>query len=88
MIFAYACIFKCLNITHTMVVKEQENKISIDKTQIINDYNQYKQGRDILTELKLLSERQNIFQNDFVTVTDSYNIWMILFKEQILESHH
>ena len=32
------------------------------------------QGRDLLTQLKLLSEGLNILQKDFATVADSYNV--------------
>ena len=64
------------------VIEEQENEISIDIAQLINDYNLYKQGRDLLTQLKPLSKEQNILQKDFVTY--SYDVWMILLKEKIL----
>ena len=36
------------------IVKEQENKISTDKTQLVNNYKLHKQGRDLLTQLKPL----------------------------------
>ena len=51
----FAYIFKCVQIiTDMMAVKEQ--KISIDTAQLIKNYNSYKQGRDLLTELKQLAE--------------------------------
>ena len=64
-----------------MVVEEQENEISIDITQLINDYNLCKQSKD----LKPLSKKLNILQKDFVTVANSY---LIILKKDILESHH
>ena len=65
-----------------MVVEEQENEMSIDIAQFINDYNLQKQGRDVLTQLKLLSEGLNILQKDFATVADSYTMWMALLKKR------
>ena len=65
-----------------MVVKEKENKISIDIAQLISDYNLQKQGRELLTQLKQLSAGLNILQIDFATVADSYNIWMTLLKKR------
>ena len=40
-----------------MVVEEQENEISGDIAHLINDYNLYKQGNDLLTQLKPLKRR-------------------------------
>ena len=57
-----------------MVVEKQENEISLDIAKLINDYNLYKQDKDLLTQLKLLSSGLNILQKDFTTVEDSYNI--------------
>ena len=68
-----------------MFVKEQENEITTDITLLINDYNLYKQGKDLFTQLKPLSKRLN-FQRDFATV-DFYNLWIILLKEETLKSH-
>ena len=65
-----------------MVVEEQENEICIYIDQIINDYNLYIQGKNLLTLLNPLSKGLNILQKDFVTVTNS--VWMTLLKEETL----
>ena len=57
-----------------MVIEEQENEISIDIPQFISYYNLYKQGRDLLTQLKPLNEGLNILQKIFSTITDSYHV--------------
>ena len=48
----------------------------------INDYNLYKKDRNLLTQLKPLSERLNILQKDFVTVANSYMIRMTSLKKR------
>ena len=63
-------------------------KYSVDIAQLINDYNLYKQGIDLLTQLTLLSKGLNIPPKIFATVTDSHNVWMTLLKEEIFEFHH
>ena len=45
-----------------MMIAKQKNEISTVIAQLISDYNLYKQSRDSLTQLKLLSEELNIFQ--------------------------
>ena len=65
-----------------MVVKEQKKKISIDVAQFINDYNLYKQGRDLLKQLKPFSKRLNILQKDFARAANSYSIWMTSLKKR------
>ena len=56
------------------VVKEQENEISIHIVQLINDYNLFKQNKDLLTQLKPLSEGLNTLPKDFVTIPNSYDV--------------
>ena len=51
-------MFKYVKIITDMIfVEEQKNETSINIAQLINDYNLYKQGRDLLTRLKLLKRR-------------------------------
>ena len=71
-----------------IVIEEQENEISIHIAQLVNDYNLYKQSRDLLTQLNPLSRELSILKKDFATVAYSYNVLMTLLEEETLRSHH
>ena len=70
-------------ITSLMVLKEQENEISIFVAHLIKYYNLYKQVGDLLTKLKPLFKGLNILQKRFCNSSRFYNIWMTLLKRTL-----
>lgn len=69
------------------IVENNENEITKDIAQLINDYHLYKQCKDLLIQLKPLSLGLDILQKDTATLADSCEVWSNLLKETTLEPY-
>lgn len=69
------------------IVEDHEDKIEKDIANLINNYNLYKQCKDLLIQLKPISVCLDVLQRDSATLADACSAWLGLMKEESLQPH-
>lgn len=69
------------------IVEEHEDSIERDIANLINNYNLYKQCKDLMTQIKPISVGLDKLQRDTATLADACSVWLGLAKEQSLQPH-
>lgn len=67
------------------ITEEHEDCIDRDISNLINNYNLYKQSKDTLSQLKPIADSLDRLQSDSATIDEACHTWLSLLKEECLQ---
>lgn len=73
---------------YMQIIEENEHHIDKDVSNIIRNYNLYKQSKDLLLQLKPIADALDRLQSDTATLDEACRVWLSLLKDENLQSRH